>query len=179
MRPRLALLLAAAVAGCSDQSMTRQRRYAANAPAPIFANGAAAQQPPTGAIAQEDDAAVRERTNPPAVDVALMSRGRERYGIFCAPCHGYGGEGDGAVVRRGFPHPPSYFSASLMHAPADLIFDVITNGYGIMYGYGARVPPHDRWAIVAYVRALQQSRSGSEPEGPADLAPVPLQGRAP
>ena len=89
MRPTAALLVAAAVAGCSDQSMTRQPHYGSNAPAPPFANGAAAQQPPAGTVAEEDAALRREEATPPPVDLALMQKGRERFGIFCAPCHGY------------------------------------------------------------------------------------------
>ena len=180
MKPALALLVTVAVAGCSDQSMTRQPHYGSNAPAPPFANGAAAQQPAAGTIAEEDAAFRREETNPPPVDLALMQRGKERFGIFCAPCHGYGGDGDGAIVRRGFPHPPSYYNAALMQAPAQHIFDVITRGYGIMYAYGSRVPPHDRWAIVAYIRALQQSRPATSAEAPEDSGtPVPLRGSTP
>ena len=180
MRTPAALLLAAAVAGCGDQSMTRQPHYGTNGPAPAFANGSAAQLPPEGAVAVEDAAFHSEETNPPPVDLALLQRGKERFGIFCAPCHGYEGDGDGAVVRRGFPHPPSYYSPALMQAPAEHIFDVVTSGYGIMYAYGSRVPPHDRWAIVAYVRALQQSRSPALAEAPRDSgAPVPLEGRPP
>ena len=71
------------------------------------------------------------------------------------------GDGDGAIVRRGFPRPPSYYEPPLMRAQAKLFFDTITNGYGVMYAYASRVPPHDRWAIVAYIRALQQSRSAA------------------
>ncbi len=180
MRTALALLAAAGVAGCSDQSMTRQPHYGTNDPAPAFANGSAAQQPPEGAIALEDAALRRDATNPPPVDLALLQRGQERFGIFCAPCHGYAGDGDGAIVRRGFPHPPSYYSAPLMQAPAQHFFDVITNGYGIMYAYGSRVPPHDRWAIVAYIRALQQSRATAVAEAPKESAtPVPLRGGPP
>ena len=180
MRPAFAVFAAAAVAGCTDQSMTRQPHYGPNAPAPAFSNGSAAQQPPAGTIAVEDAAYHREEINPPPVEAALLQRGKERFGIFCAPCHGYEGDGDGAIVRRGFPRPPSYYNAVLMQAPAQLFFNTITNGYGVMYPYGSRVPPHDRWAIVAYIRALQQSRSGTVAEGPKDLAaPVPLRGGTP
>ena len=96
----------------------------------------------------------------------LLARGQERYGIYCSPCHGLSGNGDGMIVRRGFPAPPSYHSARLRAAPAKHFFDVITNGYGVMYSYAARVEPRDRWAIVAYIRALQESRN-------AKLADIP------
>lgn len=177
MKPLFALLAAAALAGCGDQSMTRQPHYGPNAPAPAFANGSAAQQPPEGTVAVGDAASRSEAANSPPVDIALLQRGKERFGIFCAPCHGYAGDGNGAVVRRGFPHPPSYYSPALMQASAERIFDVITNGYGVMYAYGSRVPPHDRWAIVAYIRALQQSRSTSLAKAPEESGtPLPLRG---
>lgn len=92
--------------------------------------------------------------------------------FFRAPRHGYEGDGDGAIVRRGFPHPPSYYEPKLMQAQAQLFFDTITNGFSVMYSYGSRVPPHDRWAIAAYIRALQQSRSASLAEAPEAAAPT-------
>jgi hypothetical protein len=155
------LFCALMAAGCEDQSMTRQPRYGANAPAPIFANGSAAQQPPDGTISQDEAALDQARTHPPAVDMALLERGRDRYEIFCTPCHGFDGDADGAVVRRGFPKPPSFYDARLVQAPAQHFFDVITDGYGVMYSYAQRVVPGDRWAIAAYIRALQQSRNAT------------------
>ena len=104
---------------------------------------------------------------PPPVTPALLARGRERFDIFCAPCHGLDGTGDGRVVQRGFPHPPSYLSGRLRDAPADHFLDVITNGFGVMYPYADRVAPADRWAIVAYIRALQlagPTRASLRPE---------------
>jgi mono/diheme cytochrome c family protein len=86
---------------------------------------------------------------------ALIERGRERFGIYCSMCHGYDGRGDGIVPARGFPHPPSYLEPRLVAAPAAHFYDVISNGYGAMYGYADRVEPADRWAIAAYIRALQ------------------------
>jgi mono/diheme cytochrome c family protein len=103
----------------------------------------------------------------------LLERGKERYDIFCAPCHGFDGDGDGMVVRRGFPAPPSYHSAALMKAPASHFLDVMTNGYGVMYSYADRVAPADRWAIVTYIRALQLSRHASLAD--AQAAGVKLQ----
>ncbi len=87
-----------------------------------------------------------------------MQRGRERYDVFCSPCHGFSGDGDGMIVQRGFRHPPSFHEDRLRTAPVGHYFDVITNGFGVMYPYGYRVPPADRWAIIAYIRALQLSR---------------------
>lgn len=110
-------------------------------------------------------------TLPVAFDKALMQRGRERFEIFCAVCHGYTGAGDGMIVQRGFPQPPSLHVARLRAAPIGHFYDVITNGYGVMYPYAARVPePHDRWAIAAYIRALQLARNA----GPQDAPPEAL-----
>lgn len=165
MRRSLIGLLAIGLCGCTDQSMTRQPRYGPNGPASVFANGSAAQTPPDGAVAQDAETHARASAAPPPVDLALLSRGRERFDIFCSPCHGFEGDGNGAVVRRGFPRPPSFYDAALTGAPARLFFDTITNGFGVMYAYGSRLSPQDRWAITAYVRALQQSRSTKLAEG--------------
>ncbi len=95
---------------------------------------------------------------PYPITMALLRRGRERFDIYCAPCHSPVGDGDGMVARRGFPHPPSYHSDRLRSAPDRHFYDVMTNGYGVMRSYADRVPPEDRWAIVAYIRALQLSQ---------------------
>ena len=96
-----------------------------------------------------------------------LERGRERYNIYCSPCHDYTGSGRGLVVQRGFPPPPSYHLERLVKAPAGHFFDVITNGYGAMYNYASRVTPEDRWAIVAYIRALQLSQHVALEDVPA------------
>ena len=110
---------------------------------------------------------------PPAVDAQLLARGQERYDIYCSPCHGLSGNGDGMIVQRGFPAPPSYHTARLRAAPAQHFFDVITNGYGVMYSYASRVEPRDRWAIVAYVRALQESQSAKLADMPELRSKLP------
>ena len=97
----------------------------------------------------------------------LMTRGRERYDVYCAVCHGATGAGNGMIVQRGYPPPPSYHIDRLRQAPIGHFYDVITSGYGVMYSYAARVTPGDRWAIAAYIRALQLSRNAK----PTDLAP--------
>jgi len=104
-------------------------------------------------IEAEDAAAI-----PYPVTLALLERGQQRYEIYCGPCHSPVGDGDGMIARRGFPHPPSYHIDRLRRAPDRHFYDVITNGYGVMYAYGDRVSPQDRWAIVAYIRALQRSQ---------------------
>jgi len=91
----------------------------------------------------------------------ILNRGQERFEIFCSVCHGMTGEGDGMIVRRGFRKPPSYYEQRLREAPVGHFFDVITNGWGAMPSAAAQVPVQDRWAIIAYVRALQLTREGS------------------
>jgi hypothetical protein len=89
---------------------------------------------------------------------ADLERGRERYNIYCTPCHDYTGGGQGMIVQRGFPSPPSFHLDSLRRAPAGHFFEVMTNGFGSMYSYASRVEPEDRWRIAAYIRALQLSQ---------------------
>lgn len=88
----------------------------------------------------------------------VLERGRERYDIYCSPCHGLDGAGGGVAVQRGFPQPPSFHTQRLREAPPGHYFDVITNGFGVMFPYNTRVAPEDRWAIAAYVRVLQASQ---------------------
>ncbi|MFN3648759.1 MAG: c-type cytochrome [Armatimonadota bacterium] len=96
--------------------------------------------------------------SPVPVTAAVVARGQERYNVYCSPCHGVTGAGDGMIVRRGFPHPPDYAIQRLRDAPDGHYFDVITHGYGVMYSYASRVPVADRWAIVSYIRSLQKVR---------------------
>jgi mono/diheme cytochrome c family protein len=88
----------------------------------------------------------------------VLDRGQERYQIYCSMCHGLTGYGDGMIVRRGFRRPPSYHDDRLRNEPVGHFFDVITNGWGAMPDYAAQIPPEDRWAIIAYIRALQLSQ---------------------
>lgn len=100
----------------------------------------------------------------------LMQRGRERYDIFCAPCHGADGYGGGMIVQRGFSPPPSFHSEQLRQRPLGYYFDVISNGFGRMFEYGSRIPVEDRWAISAYIRALQLSQYATIQDVPPDGA---------
>ena len=100
--------------------------------------------------------------------LALLEHGQERFEIYCAPCHSRVGDGQGMIVQRGFPAPPSYYIERLRKAPIEHFYDVITNGYGAMYSYADRVAPEDRWAITAYIRALQASSSAQIADVPSD-----------
>ena len=116
----------------------------------------------------------RRYANPLPVTMALLQRGRERFDISCAPCHGRAGNGDGMIARRGFPAPPSYHTERLRNAPDSHFYQVISDGYGVMYPYADRIDPHDRWAIVAYIRALQLSQHAPRDAlTPQDLARLP------
>jgi mono/diheme cytochrome c family protein len=155
---RLALLgIALLLCGC-EQKMAEMPRVDPLETSQLFADGAGARVPVTGTIAADADIGPQPTALPAALDLDLMQRGQQRFNIFCSPCHGRTGDGDGMVVQRGFPKPPSYHQDALRKAPDRHFYDVITNGYGAMYSYAARVPPHDRWAIVAYIRTLQYSR---------------------
>ncbi len=107
----------------------------------------------SGAAAEAPSPVVHASTTPQA-----LARGRERFDIFCAPCHSIVGDGDGMVARRGFPHPPSFHIDRLREAPDAHFYAVITNGYGAMHSYATRVPPDDRLAIIGYIRAMQLSQ---------------------
>lgn len=96
---------------------------------------------------------------PVPVTEELLTRGKERFGIYCTPCHGHTGQGDGIIVKRGLKAPSSFHEQRLREMPVSYFFDVITNGYGIMYSYASRVPTADRWAISAYIRTLQLSQN--------------------
>lgn len=96
--------------------------------------------------------------NPLPLTKALLARGQQRFDIYCAPCHGRSGDGAGMVVQRGFPAPPNFHTDRLRQAPDSHFYQVISDGYGVMYPYADRITPRDRWAIVAYVRALQLSQ---------------------
>jgi mono/diheme cytochrome c family protein len=160
-----AACLALLVSGCGV-SMTQQPKYNTYDPAKFWTNGASARPLSEGVVAQSDLAFAETASSPPHVTVELLKRGRERFDIFCAPCHGLTGQGDGIIVKHGFPNPPPYDSPKLLSAPAQHFYDVITNGYGVMYSYAARVEPHDRWAIAAYIRALQLSHHATISQTP-------------
>jgi mono/diheme cytochrome c family protein len=170
MTRRLALVAALAAVGVTltacDLSMTQQRKLKTYAPTALWPDGTSARPLPADVVAQGDVARAAEAKTPPPVTPALLARGQERFGIFCAPCHGLAGDGDGIIVAHGFPAPPSYHIDRLLAAEAQHFYDVMTKGYGVMFSYADRVDPHDRWAIAAYIRALQLSRRATVAEVP-------------
>jgi mono/diheme cytochrome c family protein len=106
---------------------------------------------------------------PLPVDEKLLKRGEDRYLVFCTPCHGLQGDGNGMAAVRGMKHPPSYHIDRLRQAPNGYFYDVMTNGFGVMYSYSERIAPRDRWAIIAYLRALQLSRNAKASDLPDSL----------
>jgi mono/diheme cytochrome c family protein len=159
------LAIALVLSGCG-LSMTQQRKLKTYAQTSLWPDGTAARPLPAGVVAQGDVARAAAAANAPPVTDALLQRGRERFDIYCSPCHGLAGDGDGVIVAHGFPAPPSYHIDRLLAAPAQHFYDVITHGYGAMYSYADRVDPHDRWAIAAYIRALQLSRHATVAQVP-------------
>jgi mono/diheme cytochrome c family protein len=154
-------LVCLALAGCTRSNMDSQPKYHEYEPSRLFANGRVLQAPVPGTVARGDLARAVEVRQRPAVTAQLLARGREQYDVFCSPCHDRVGTGDGIVVQRGMPRPQSLHDERMRAADDQHFYDVISNGYGVMYAHGDRVRPRDRWAIVAYIRALQLSRHAS------------------
>lgn len=169
MRSGASVVLACALlAACTRSNMDDQPKYQEYEPAPLFRNGRVLQAPPAGTIAREDMARMRDAKERPSITAALLARGREQYDVFCAPCHDRAGSGDGIIVQRGFPRPPSLHQERLRQADDRHLVDVIVRGFGTMYGFADRVQPRDRFAIVAYIRALQLSQNASVSDLPVD-----------
>jgi hypothetical protein len=164
-------------AGCQylSQDMADQPKNRPLSPSEFFADGRS-ERPlventvARGALADDALFVPKDSTNfPVPVNPELLERGEERYKIFCTPCHGLQGDGNGMVAMRGMKHPPSFHLERLRQAPNGYFYDNITNGFGAMYGYSAQIPPRDRWAIIAYLRALQLSRNAKISELPSEL----------
>lgn len=190
-RSSLCALLAGLVlvaSGCR-QDMHDQPRAKPQSKSSFFVDGRTGRLPVDGTVARgelrEDDHLYRGKVNgafatafPFPIDAVVMERGRERYTIYCTPCHGGTGLGDGMVVRRGFKvPPPSHHLERLRNEAPGYWFDVITNGFGAMYGYAAQIPVKDRWAIIAYVKALQLSRTATIEDIPEAQRDAVLSGR--
>ena len=181
----LAVLLVAAF-GCR-QDMFDQPKVRPLQASTFFADGRASRPLPEDTVARgqlrADELLYTGRIGGAVADVfpfpvtkAVLDRGQERFEIFCSPCHGRTGYGDGMIVQRGFKAPPSFHSERLRQAPAGHFFDVMTNGFGVMYDYRSRVAPEDRWAIAAYIRALQLSQNATAADLDAVKAAHPAAG---
>ena len=168
-------------AGCElRQAMFDQPRYEAHEATEFFENGLTNREPIAGTIARGhlrlDQHFFAGKVNgepattvPFAVTREVLERGRQRYDIYCAPCHDRTGRGNGVVVHRGLKKtPPSFHEVRLQDAAIGHFFDVSTNGFGAMYGYASRIPVQDRWAIACYIRALQLSQDAPFDELPAE-----------
>jgi mono/diheme cytochrome c family protein len=182
----LLTVVAGTLAGACRQDMHNQPKYKPFRESRFFADGEEMRQPIAGTVArgrspQADPAFLREDdlyytaftpdgelvTTLPApltMSPELLLRGRQRFDVFCAPCHDQSGRGRGMIVQRGFKQPLTFHSERLRTMPIGYFYDVISNGFGQMSSYGAQVPPDDRWAIAAYIRALQVAQYA-----PADL----------
>ena len=163
--------------GCRylKQDMANQPKNLPLSPSDFFEDGRSERPLVENTVAHgsiADDALfVPKESNafPLPINQELLDRGQNRYKIFCMPCHGLQGDGNGMISMRGMKHPPSFHQDRLRQATNGYLFDVITNGFGAMYGYSAQISPKDRWAIIAYVRALQLSRNVKAAELPESM----------
>jgi mono/diheme cytochrome c family protein len=173
-------LLLVATAGCR-QDMHNQPRLEPYETSRFFADGQASRLPPAGTVARgqlrSDDLLYRGLTPagtatdrlPMPLTAKMLSRGRDQFQAFCSPCHGPAGSGRGMVVRRGYKQPPSFHEERLRTSPVGYFFDVMSNGFATMPSYASQIPVEERWAIAAYIRALQLSQNAHLVELPADV----------
>ena len=175
------LALSPLALGCR-QDMHNAPRYKPNQESDFFSDHRSARPLVAGTVARghllEDTPANTGKvgqaflaTVPVPVTLDLLRRGQERFGIFCSPCHGLTGAGDGMVARRGFRQPTSFHIDRMRAQPDGYFFDVMTNGFGAMPDYAPQIPVADRWAIVAYIRALQLSQGATLADVPQDKRP--------
>jgi mono/diheme cytochrome c family protein len=179
-RARAVMIVAACVAlAACRQDMHDAPSYDPLQQTNFFANGAASRPLVANTVARgqlrEDEHLYTGKVNgqvatefPMPVTRETLDRGQERFNVYCSPCHGRTGLGDGMIVQRGFRAPPSYHDERLRNVPVGYFFDVMTNGFGAMQDYSAQVTVPDRWAIAAYIRVLQLSRSATVDDVPAD-----------
>ncbi len=187
------VLTLAIVAGCTREqpsdkppihlnpNMDSQPKYKAQSESEFFEDRATMRTPVAGTVARDDlreDDRYYKGKNPDGsfvskapvtVNSQLLDRGRERFDIYCSPCHSRVGDGRGIMVDRGYVPPPTFHSERIREMPAGEIFGVITNGIRNMPSYRHQIPPDDRWAIIAYLRALQRSRNATMDDIPIEL----------
>ena len=175
-----ALVLSIAALAACRQDMHDQPKYIPLRPTSFFADGRSARPLPDNTVARghlnEDTAYYTGRDAagklvaefPFAVTKQILQRGQNRFNVYCTPCHDSTGSGNGMVTQRGFRHPPSYHIDRLRQIPVGHFYDVITNGLGAMQDYAAQIEPADRWAIAAYIRALQLSQQATIDDVPAE-----------
>jgi mono/diheme cytochrome c family protein len=161
LTPVLAIAVLGIAAAACDNMANQPKRLPYELPYGAQADWPAL--PPPGVVPRDE-----KQFPPPPLTMALLERGQQRYNIYCVPCHGSAGNGKGMIVQRGFPSPPSYYIERLRTAPIQHFYDVVTHGHGVMYPYADRVAAEDRWAITAYIRALQASQTTDLAEVPAD-----------
>jgi mono/diheme cytochrome c family protein len=181
------------------QQMAEEGRQRPYEPSPVFEDGRSARPPVPGTVARHQvpagtpfatgrTAEGHVETLPFPLTAEVLQRGRQRFDIYCSPCHGRLGTGDGMVVQRGFRRPPSYHIERLQQAPLGHFFEVMSKGQGVMPDYAAQIPHADRWAIAAYIRALQVSQAARLADLPPaererlqqlPAAPAPAAGEAP
>jgi mono/diheme cytochrome c family protein len=174
------VLALAATAACR-QDMHDQPKYIPLRPSDFFGDGRSERPLLEGTVARghlKDDVAFYTGKGPDGkpvdafpfpVTAEVVARGQNRFNIYCTPCHGHLGDGNGMIPQRGFRHPPTYHQDRLRKVPNGYIFDVISTGFGAMPDYSAQIEPRDRWAIVSYVRALQLSQNATLADVPADM----------
>lgn len=174
-----ALALALGAAAACRVDMHVQPRYDPLASSTFFPDGRSERPAVAGTVVhgdlRTDELRYTGKINgvvanefPFPITRADLDRGRQRFNVYCSPCHDYTGSGHGMIVQRGFQAPPSYHIERLRNAPVGHFFDVMTNGFGAMYSYAGRVAPDDRWRIAAYIRALQLSQHANLNDVPAD-----------
>jgi len=164
-----------------NPDMDNQPKYRAQSESKFFADSATMRVPVAGTVARgylrDDDVYYQGKTpdgkfvptNPEPVTTQLLRRGQERFNIYCSPCHSRLGDGKGIMVTRGYIPPPSFHTDRIRAFPDGHIYDVITNGIRNMPSYSHQIPPHDRWAIIAYLRALERSQNATINDVPVEL----------
>jgi mono/diheme cytochrome c family protein len=174
MRTATALAFVLLLAACKRQDMYTQDSSKTWDQNNFFPRQTVMQSPPPGTVAR--NAPDQTMPQPARITQAMLVRGQQRFDIFCTPCHGRLADGEGMIVQRGFPSPPSLLSDTFIHAKASRFFDAMTKGYGAMYSFADQVDAADRWAIIAYIRALQRSQATpSATLSPADRTQLAVQ----